>query len=130
MRGWFWKNSQRVVDRQLEHVGDRQTAEAHLERLAIVALALAHLARHVDVGQEVHLDLHETVALTRFAAPALHVEREAPGPVAANLRFGQLGEQLANRREQARVRRRIRARRAADRTLIDVDDLVDVLEAR
>ena len=79
-----------------------QTAKAHLERLAIVALALAHLARHVDVGQEVHLDLHETVALTRLAPSALHVEREAPRSVAANLRLGQLGEQLANRREQAR----------------------------
>ena len=93
---------ERVLDRQLEHVGDAQAAEAHLERLAIVALALAHLARHVDVGQEVHLDLHEPVALTRLAAAALHVEREAPRPVAADLRFGQLGEQLANRREQTR----------------------------
>ena len=124
------KELQRVVDRLLEHVGDAQTAEAHLERFAIVPLAFAHLARDVDVGQEMHLDLHETIALTRFAASALHVEREAPRPVAANLRFGQLGEQLANRREQARVRRGIRARRATDRTLVDVDDLVDVLEAR
>ena len=105
-------------------------AEAHLERLAVVALALAHLARHVDVGQEVHLDLHEPVALTRLAASALHVEREAPRPVAADLRFRQLGEQLADRREQPRVRRRIRARRATDRALVDVDDLVDVLEPR
>ena len=80
MRGWFSKNSQRVFDRHLEHVGDGQAAEADLERLAVVALALAHLARHVDVGQEVHLDLHEAVALARLAAAALHVEREAPGP--------------------------------------------------
>ena len=54
-------------------------AEAHLERLAVVALPLAHLARHVDVGEEVHLDLHEAVALARLAAAALHVEaRSAP----------------------------------------------------
>ena len=77
-----------------------------------------------------HLDLHEPVALTRLAASALHVEREAPRPVAADLRLGHLGEQLANGREEPGVRRRIRARRAADRTLVDVDDLVDVLETR
>ena len=106
---------ERVLDRHVEHVGDAQPAEAHLERLAVVALSLAHLARHVDVGQEVHLDLHEAVALARLAAAALHVEREAPGPVAADLRLGQFGEQLANRREEPGVRRRIRARRAADR---------------
>ena len=130
MRGWFSKKSQRVVHRQLEHVGDAPPLEAHLERLAVVALALAHLARHVDVGQEVHLDLHEPVALARLAAPALHVEREAARPVAADLRLGQLGEELADRREQPGVRRRVGARRAADRALVDVDDLVDVLEPR
>src|SRR3954463_12904031 len=75
-----------------------------------------------------HLDLHEAVALTGLAPSALHVEREASRPIAADLRLGQLGEQLANRREQSRVRRRIRARRPPDRTLVDVDDLVDVLE--
>ena len=51
-----------------------KSAEAHLERFAVVSLSLAHVARHVDVGKEMHLDLHETVALARLAAPALHVE--------------------------------------------------------
>src|SRR5207237_4157810 len=40
-----------------------------------------------------------------------------------------LGEKLTNRREQGGVSCRIRARRAADRALIDVDDFVEVLEA-
>ena len=120
----------RILDGHVEHVGDARAAEAHLERLAVVALSLADLARHVDVGEKVHLDLHEAVALARLAAPALHVEREASRPVAADLRVRQLGEQLANGREQPRVRGRIRARRAADRALVDVDDLVDVLEPR
>jgi hypothetical protein len=73
------KKLERVVDGHVEHVGDALALVAHLERLAVVALALAHLARHVDVGQEVHLDLHQAVALARLAAAALHVEREAPG---------------------------------------------------
>src|SRR5690606_35909714 len=79
--------------------------------------------------QEVHLDLDETIALTRLATAALHVEAEAAGRVAADLRLGQLCEQRADRREQAGVRRRVRARRAADRGLVDVDDLVDEIEA-
>jgi hypothetical protein len=48
----------------------------------------------------VHLDLDEPVALARLAAAALHVEREAPRAVAADLRLGHLGEQLAHGREQ------------------------------
>jgi hypothetical protein len=54
-----------------------------LERLAVVALALAHLARDIDVRQELHLDLEDPVALAVLAAAALDVEREAARGVAA-----------------------------------------------
>jgi hypothetical protein len=77
----------------------------------------------------VHLDLDDAVALAGLAAAALDVEGEAAGLVAARLRFRQAGEPFADRREGAGIGRRIRARRAADRRLVDVDDLVDVLEA-
>ena len=116
---------ERLLDRHLEHVGDRLALEPHLERLAVVALALARLARHVDVGQEVHLDLDQAVALARLAAAALDVEREAPRLVAAHLRVGRQRVQLADVREEIRVRRRVRARRAADRALVDLDHLVE-----
>ena len=120
---------ERLLDRHVEHVGDRLALEQHLERLAVVALALADVAGDVDVGQEVHLDLDDAVALAGLAAAALDVEGEAAGLVAARLRLGQAGEPFADRREGAGIGRRVGARRAADRRLVDVDDLVDVLEA-
>ena len=36
----------------------------HLQRLPVVPLALADLARHIDVRQEVHLDLQDSVAVS------------------------------------------------------------------
>src|SRR5439155_15985698 len=42
---------QRLGDRQAEHVGDRLSFISDLQRLAVVAPALAHLARDVDVGR-------------------------------------------------------------------------------
>src|SRR5690606_26118537 len=117
-------------DRHLEHLGDVLALVVHLERVAVVALAAADLAVDVDVGQEVHLDLQRAVARARLAAPALDVEAEAPGLVAAHLRLGRLGEEVADAVEHARVRRGVRPRRAADRRLVDVHDLVEVLEAR
>ena len=60
--------------RHVEHVGDRVALELHLQRLAVVAGAVAHVAGDVDVGQEVHLDLDQAVALARLAAAALDVE--------------------------------------------------------
>ena len=56
---------ERLLDRHVEHVGDALALELHLERLAVVALAVALLAGHVDVGQEVHLDLDLPVAAGR-----------------------------------------------------------------
>src|SRR5213592_1507190 len=117
-----------LAHRQVEHVRDRLSFIAHLERLPVVAPALAHLARDVHVGEEVHLDLHEAVALARFAASSLHVEGKAPGPVAADLRLGEEREQLANRGEEPRVRGGVRAGSAADGALIDVDHLIDKVE--
>ena len=117
------------VDRHVEHVGDALAAEQHLERLAVVAPALADVALDIDVRQEVHLDLDDAVALARLAAPALDVEREAARQIAARLGLGQPGEPVADRREAAGIGRRVRARRAADRRLVDVDDLVEKLDA-
>ncbi len=120
---------ERLLDRHLEDVGDRAALVVDLERLAVVALALAHLARDVDVGEELHLDLEDPVALAVLAPPALDVEAEATGLVAADPRLGHAREELADRPEQAGVGRRVRARRPADRALVDLDDLVDRVDA-
>ena len=120
---------ERLLDRHVEDLGDVLVLERDVERVAVVAGALAHLARHVHVGQEVHLDLDRAVALARLAPPAFHVEREPAGLIAAHLRFLCACEQRADLVEHARVRRRVRARRAADRRLVDVHDLVDPLGA-
>ncbi len=116
------------LDRHVEHVRYRLALEQHLQRLAVVALALAGGAGDVDVGQEVHLDLDDAVALAGLAAAALDVEGEAAGLVAARLGLGQAGEPFADWRERAGVGRGVGARGAADRRLVDVDDLVDMLQ--
>src|SRR3954469_19730800 len=120
---------ERLLDRHVEDVRDRLALEADVERLAVVALAVALLARHVDVREEVHLDLDLAVAAADLAAAALDVEREAPRLVAARPRLLGLREQLADRVEQARVRGRVRPRRAPDGRLVDLDDLVERVEA-
>ena len=90
---------------------------------------MADVAGDVDVGQEVHLDLDDAVALAGLAAAALDVEGEAARLVAARLGFRQAGEPVADRREGAGIGRGVRARRAADRRLVDVDDLVEEFQA-
>ena len=78
-----------LLHRHVEHVGDGLLAIFHFQRFAVVALALADVAGDVDVRQEVHLDLDDAVALAGLAAPALHIEGEAPRRIAARLGLGQ-----------------------------------------
>src|SRR4051812_4911712 len=119
----------RLLDRHVEHLRDRLALEVHLERLAVVPRAVTHLAGDVDVREEVHLDLDSAVTGARLAAAALDIEGESPRLVPADLRLGRLREQPADVVEDARVRRGVRSRRAADRALVDVYDLVEVLKA-
>ena len=120
---------ERLLDRHVEHVGDGFAAEQNFQRFAVVALAVADVAGDVDIGQKVHLDLDHAVALASLAAPAFDVEREAAGLITARAALGQAGKPLTNRREGAGIGRGIAARRAADRRLVDVDDLVEMLDA-
>src|SRR5690606_4494803 len=120
---------ERILDRHFQHVVDAVALVQDLQRLAVVALALADVAGHVHVRQEVHLDLDQAVALAGLAAATTHVEAEASRRVAARTRLGHLGEQLAQRREQPGVGGRVAARRAPDRRLVDVHYLVEQVEA-
>ena len=83
---------ERVSDRQVQDVRDGLSFISHLERFTIVPPSFADLAGHVHIGQEVHLDFHEPVALTGFAPPALHIEREPPRTVPAQFRLREIGK--------------------------------------
>ena len=95
----------------------------------VVAAPAANFALHVHVGQEIHFDAALAFALAGLAASAGNVEGEASGLVSALARFGQHGVEIANRREDARIRRRIRARRASYGGLVDANHLVDQLRS-
>src|SRR6516165_7730206 len=112
----------------VEHVGDRLALEQDFQRLAVVALSLADVAGHVDVWQEVHLDLDDAVALAGLATAALDVEGETARLVTARLRLGEPCEPLADRRERAGIGSGVGTRRAPNRRLVDIDDLVDMLQ--
>ncbi len=123
------KERQRVLDREVENFLDVFALEADFQGLAVVAPALADIAGHVNVGEKMHFHFDHAVALTGFAASALDVEAESSRFISPRPRFRDGGEDLPNRREQPRVRGRVGAGRTADRTLVDLDHPVDVVEA-
>ena len=84
---------------------------------------------HVDIGQEVHLDGAQAGTLAVLAAAATDVEAETTGFVAADACRRQLGEEASDVVEEARVGGGVGAWRAADGTLVNLDDFVDILDA-
>ena len=76
-----------------------------------------------------HLDLNLSVALACFAATAAHVKGETSRRVAARLRLRRTRKQRAKIIPQANVRSRVGTRRAANRRLVDIDNLIDTLDA-
>ena len=103
--GEVLEEGQRLLDGHVQHVGDVLAAVVDLQRLGVVARAVADFAVDVDVGQEVHLDALGALALAGFAAAALDVEAESAGLVAADLGLAGLGEDLADLVEDAGVGR-------------------------
>ena len=119
----------RLIHRHIQHFVDIFALVAHLERLLVVAAALAHVTGNVHIRQEVHLDFEQAVTRTRLAAAALDIERETARAVAARLGIRRLGKQFADVVEHPRVGCRVGARCAPDGRLVNVDDLIQILDA-
>ena len=75
-----------------------------------------------------HLDLDQPISLTGFAPAALDVKREPPRLISACLRFRQPREPIPDRREGPCICGRVGTRRAPDRTLVNIDHLVEMFE--
>ncbi len=72
--GHSGKHIQSAVNRQVEHLGNVQPFVTNFQRLAVVALAMAHVAGHIHIGQEVHFHPHHAIALAGLTTAAGHVE--------------------------------------------------------
>src|SRR5690606_7374213 len=119
----------RLVDRHREHVADALAFVLDGQRLGVETRAVAALARHAHVGQEAHLDLLEPLPFATLAAAARRVDREPARLVTANARLGRAGVELADLVPDADVGRGARARRLADRRLVDFEHAADALPA-
>ena len=127
--GHVGQHGERVLNSEVENVGDGVAVELDGQGFLIVAAAVADFALDVNVGHEVHLDAALAIALAGLAPSAGDVEAEAACLVAALASLGQHGEQVADGREDLGIGGWIGARSAADGGLVDADDLVDLLRA-
>ena len=124
-----FKKFDTLVDGHVQHIADRFAFVADLQGFAVIAFSVARIAMDIYIGQEVHLNQLQPATLTTFATASLHIKREAPGFVAANLGFGQLCKQRTDIGENAGISYRVRAGRTAQRRLVDLHHFIDMLKS-
>ena len=105
---------QRLLDRHVQHVVDGLALVFYFQRLPVVPLSAAHLTGHIDVREEMHLDLQDAVAGAGLAPAALYIETEAAFLVASRLRVRRGRKEIPDQVKYAGVRRRIGPGRPPD----------------
>ena len=118
-----------IVDAQRRALADALALEQNPQGFGIEASAAAHIAEHLHIRQEAHLDALHPLAFAGLAAAAGRIEREAAGREAADACVGGLGIQPADRVPESDVGGRTGARRLADRRLVDFEHAADRLPA-
>ncbi len=119
----------RFAHSQLEQIVDGFPVQFHLQHVRLKTAAFAFRAPHVQIAQELHLDLFKTRARTSFAAAAAGVERERARGQSLRHRFRLRGEQFTHSIVKAQIENRRRTRRARERRLIDHHYLADAMRA-
>ena len=86
-----------------------------IQCLAVIALAVADFTRDIDIRQKMHLNLPDTVSLTRLAAAALHIKGKSSFLITTHLRIDRAREQIADHVKYSGIGGGIRSRRATYR---------------
>ena len=111
-----------------QNLGDVLVPIGNVERVLIVARALAGGAGHFHIGHQMQLGGDRALAAALLAAASLDVEAKARGCIAALLGLGRLGEEAADVVVETNVRGWVGAGRAANGGLVDVDHIAYVLD--
>ena len=114
-------------DGHFQHFVDVFALVTNIQSFAVITFAVADIARHVDVGQEMHFYFYNAITLASLAAPPFDVKTKASWFIPSRSCLGHLSKQFANWGKQSRVRSRIRPRGAPNRALINVYHFIQVM---
>ena len=76
-----------------------------------------------------HFDFQNAITLAGLTAAAFHIETEPPGLIAPDLGLAGHAEQFPDSVEHPGVSSRVGTGRTANRLLVDINNLIDMLQA-
>ena len=123
----IFEERQCFFHRHVQHIKDALALVFHIQRLTIVAFAATDLAGDIDIRQEMHLDLNDTVTTAGFTSSALDIKAETS--LAVPFRLGICGgsEQVTDQIKHSGIGSRVGSGGTSDGRLVDIDDLVQLL---
>ncbi len=116
--------------RHIQHVVNIFPFIADFKRLLVKPFSTANVTLNIHIRKKIHLDRDNPRTLTVFTTAAFHVKAESSGLIAADLRFGKRCKKITYTGKNTYIRSRIGTGGSSDRTLIYVDDLVDMFKPR
>ena len=117
------------LDVEIENIADGESVVTDFQGSGIIALAEAAFAIDPGGGEEIHFQFDAAVTLALGTLPFSVVEGKAGGGIAAHAGFGKLGEEGADVVEEFDVGGGAGARGLADRRLVDLVAVLEILEA-
>lgn len=124
-----FQKSQCFLDCHIQDIVDTFVFVFHFQRFSVITFTLAHFTWNIDICQEMHLDLDDSVTAARLTASALDVKTETSFLVTSCLRICSRGKKISNLVKNACIRCRIGPRCTSDRRLIDIDDLIKLVKS-
>ena len=115
------------LHRHIQHIIDILSLVANLQSFPVITLSVTNLAGHIDIRQEMHLNLYNTVSGAGFTSSSLHIEGKPPLGIASFLGILGAGEEVTNQVKDACIGCRVGARGSSDRALVNVYDLIQGL---
>ena len=109
------KEFHRFLYGHIQHIVNGLSFVFYFQRLPIVPLALADLARHIDIREEMHLDLQDSIAGACLTPSAFYIKAETALLVTTRLCIRSRRKQITDLIEHTGVGRRIRTRRPSNR---------------
>ena len=117
------------LHRHIQDIIDILPLVANLQGFPVVAFSITNLAWHIDIRQEMHLDLYNTVSGAGLTTSTLHIEGETPLGIASLLGILGTGKEVTNQVKDTGIGCGVGTGGSSNRALVNVNDLIQGFQA-
>lgn len=124
----IFKEGHRFFHCHIQHVVNALSFIFHFQCFPVITLSVTDFTRYIDIRQEMHLNLQDSIPAARLTASSFYIETEPALLVASRLCIRRCRKQVTDQVKHSCIRGRVGPRRTPDRRLVDINDFVKLLQ--